>query len=319
MAPLATDAIDIHPVTDRCWDEERPGLINGSEIGSLFGVGYKTLARITAEKRDPSTFSDSDPESPLLERGNDFQEAATKRVQKLRPTWHISRNTNHYVDRKHRMAAIPDNLVEAPDRHGIGVLEIKVVASSIFKTQWPDDTPPMKHLLQLSQQMMLVPGCTWGAIGALVIGEFKYETHVYEVDRNEKAETRLRGAVAEFWQTFDRGDLPAIDFERDGDLIALMYPTATPGKVIDLTFDNAIRELLEQRESLRAGADEVEKLLKTCENEIKAKLADAEMARVNGWRVTFKSQHRKAHEVKASSFRVLRATRDEKHQQERAT
>src|SRR4249919_1498400 len=139
---MTDTSIDIHPVTERCWAEERPKLFNGSEVGSLFGVGYKTLAHVTAVKRDPS-LDDSDPENPLLQRGNDFQEAATKRVEKLRPSWHISRNTNHFVDHKHRMAAIPDNLVEAPERDGVGILEIKVVASSIFKSQWPEDTPPL--------------------------------------------------------------------------------------------------------------------------------------------------------------------------------
>ena len=308
---MGDNEIDIHPVTDACWDTERAGLINGSEIGSLFGVGYKTLARITAEKRDRS-FDDSDPDSPLLERGNDFQEAATKQVQKLRPTWRIIRNTNHYVDRKHRMAAIPDNLVEAPERPGIGILEIKVVAAPIFRTQWPDDTPPLKHLLQLEQQMMLVPGATWGAIGALVVGEFKYQAYVYEIERNLKAESRLRTAVAEFWQKFDAGDQPVIDFARDGDLIALMYPAEVPGKIIDLSTDNLIGELLERRENLRATVKDFEQRLDACETEIKSKITDAEIALVNGWRVSLKLQHRKEHMVKASSFRVLRATRHEK-------
>ena len=307
--------IDVHPVTDACFSGERFDLFNASDAGSLFGVGYKTLARITAGKRDRLLDADDAEENPLLERGNDFQEPATKRVQKLRPTWRISRNLNHYVDRKLRMAAIPDNLVEAPERDGVGALEIKVVASSIFRDRWKDDTPPLKHLLQLTQQMMLVPRCTWGAIGVLIVGEFKYETRVYEIERNKGAEMRLRTAVAEFWQKYDAGDIPQVDFERDGDLIALMYPTATPGKIIDLQTDNAIGELLERREILRTTAKDIDKRLETCENEIKAKLGDAEAALVPGWYVSLKTQHRKETVQQASSFRVLRAKRQEERKQ----
>jgi predicted phage-related endonuclease len=307
------DAIDIHPVCDACFTEERPGLFNSSDNGCLFGVGRKTLAQVTAEKRDPSL----DPyngkgDNQMLERGNDFQEPATKRVEKLRPTWRITRNKNHYVDRLNRIAAIPDNLVEAPERKGVGCLEIKVVTNTVFKKQWLNDTPPLMHLLQLTGQMMLVPNCTWGAIGALVVGEFKYETHVYEIERNRQAEIRLRTAIAEFWKKFDAGDHPAVDFERDGALIEMLNAVETPGKVIDLTRDNEIGDLLERREILRITADDVGKRLKTVEAEIKNKIGDAEIALCNDWRVSFKTISKKAYSVAASSYRQLRATRQEK-------
>ena len=90
-----------------------------------------------------------------------------------------------------------------------------------------------------------------------------------------------------------------------------MFPAEVPRKVVDLTGDNRIGELLEQEAVLRETAKDIKKQLETAQNEIKAKIGDAEIALVNGWRVTFKTQHRTEHTVKATSFRVLRAVRDE--------
>ena len=306
---MTVASLDIHPVEDKCWTEERPALLNASDIACCFGLHeHKTLAQLVLAKRGVAGL-DPDPDSALIRRGHALEDDAIDAIAKLRPTWRISRNENHYVDRAHRLAAIPDALVEDPARPGVGSLQIKVVASSIFKRKWAEESPPLGYLLQLAQEMMLIPDCTWGAIGALVIGEFSFDAHVYPVERNRGAETKLRTAAAEFWAAFDRGDQPAIDFERDGALIALMFPAEVPGKIVDLSTDNAIRDLLERRESLRDAAKEIDGRLKSYEAEIKAKIGDAEAALVPGWRLTLKTQNRSAYEVKATSFRVLRATR----------
>jgi predicted phage-related endonuclease len=310
----ADDHLNIHPITDACHGEETLTIFNASDMGSLFGVGFKSLAYVSAKKRGIVPLASDDPENPLMERGLDFEDAARKRVARKYPAWQITKCTDHYV--ADPIGAKPDNLVIDPAREGVGVLELKVTAEPIHRREWLDDTPPLKYLLQLSTQMMLVPDCTWGAIGELVVGPFTYETNVYIVERNRSAEIRLRTAVAEFWQTFDAGGEPAIDFERDGALIALMFPHEVPGKVIDLSSDNAIRDLLQRRDILKDTEKDVVKRLKECENEIKAKLGDAEGAIVPGWRVTLKTQHRKGYTVEPSSFRVLRTTR---HEQETAS
>jgi predicted phage-related endonuclease len=302
--------VDVHPVTDACWDVERPKLLNASENGCLFGVhAFTTLARLTAEKRG-LVKNDVDPEHALIRRGHALEDDTLDEVRKLRPTWRITPGTKHYVDRKDRLGAIPDAIVEAPERQGLGVLQAKVVSRPVFRRQWPDETPPLSYLLQLAQEMMLV-GAEWGAIGALVIGDFSFDAHVFEVTRDHKAEGRLREAAAKFWRAFDAGDIPTVDFERDGDLIALLYPAEVTGKIVDLTTDNVIGELLERRQILKDTEKDICSRLEATEAEIKAKLGDAERALVPGWHVTLKLQHRKAHHVKASSFRMLRASREQ--------
>jgi len=311
-----TTQIDIHPVTDECHGPESLTILNASEMGSLFGVGIKTLGHVTGRKRGIVKSDPDDVENPLLERGLDLEDVIRKRVQRLRPTWRITKCTDHYVDRVNRIGAKPDNLVIDPARDGVGVLESKVVTRRNHEREWLTNVPPLKFLLQLSTQMMLVPDCTWGAIAALKIGEFSYETILYTTERDHGAEIRLRTAAADYWRVFDAGDLPVIDFERDAELIRLMYPDEVPGKVIDLSGDNYIQDLLQRREILKGTADDVAKRLKACETEIRAKLGDAESAIVPGWRVTLRTQHRKEYTVEANSFRVLRTTR---HEQEIAS
>ena len=304
-------AIETHPIGDPAeWLERRRSYLNASEIAAKFGLhDYMTLAQLTAHKRGLAGL-DADPESALIRRGHALEDDAKDEIQKLRPTWFISHNEHHYIDPVARIACTPDFLVSDPAREGIGALQVKVVSAPVFRRKWIDATPPLGYVLQVATEMMLTPACTWGAIGALVIGDFQFEAHVFEVDRNKQAEIRLRTAAAEFWHAFDRGDIPTIDFERDGALIALMYPNEVPGKVVDLSTDNSVGDLLERREILKATEKDVQTRLKQTETEIRSKLGDAEAALVPGWRVTLKTQHRAGYQVAPTSFRVLRAARD---------
>ena len=199
--------IDIHPVCDRCWTEERPKLLNASTRSCEFGAhDFLTLAALVDQMRGGGGHG-PDPESPLIVRGHALEDDALDEIQKKRPTWRISLNTNHYVDWKNRLAATPDAKVIDPARVGIGLLQIKIVSRPIFKKKWLDgESPPLGYLLQLTQEMMLVPHCTWGAIGVLVIGDFTFEAHVYPVERDRHAETKMLASAAKFWVAFDRGD-----------------------------------------------------------------------------------------------------------------
>jgi predicted phage-related endonuclease len=300
--------VDIFAV-DKDWHARRQLYLNASEIACLFGAHkYLTLATMVARKRDFPFTREKKNDSPLLRRGNALEPVAAAEIAKLQPTWTITKCEHQYVDRDLRIAATPDFLVADPNRSGVGVLQIKVVASSIWRREY-EDAPPLGHLLQLSTEMMLTPDATWGALGVLVIGDFAFEAALYPVDRNDVAEDRLREAAKEFWRVFDSGDQPALDFARDGALIAAMYPKEEPGKVLNLSGDNRIAELLDRRERLRGDRKIIEADIEACDNEIKAKLGDASVAIVPGWKVTFKLQHRDAYEVAAQSFRVLRTTR----------
>ena len=115
-------------------------------------------------------------------------------------------------------------------------------------------------------------------------------------------------AVADFWTAVDFGDVPAPDFSKDAELIAALSPEPIEGKRIDLTGDNMLPGLLAERANLKArsGADLAR--IAEIEAEIKFKMGDAEIATIDGFALSFKTQTRKPSFVKASTSRVLRIT-----------
>jgi predicted phage-related endonuclease len=299
--------VDIHPVTPQCWEAERPLNLNASEIAATFGVhSHMTLAQLVAGKRGLKGLG-PDPQSPLILRGNAFESVALQECLKRNPTWQAALNVNHYIHGKLRIACTPDALATDPARPGVGVIQIKTKGRAIFKRDWSDG-PPAETCLQTAQEMLLV-NATWGAVVVAVFGDFTWQTHVFMVERNPAQEADLLETASKFWSAFDAGDHPVVDFERDGKLIALMYPQEKPGLVADLSGDNAVRELLERHEALKSAKKDVEGQLTGCESEIKLKLGDAERALVPGWNVSWKLQHRKAYSVAASQSRPLRVTR----------
>jgi predicted phage-related endonuclease len=81
--------------------------------------------------------------------------------------------------------------------------------------------------------------------------------------------------------------------------------------MLDLTTDNLLPSLLDERAALKAGIDANQKRLKEIDAEIASKLAGSEEAITSGWKITHKIQIRKEHVVKETVFTVLRATRIE--------
>lgn len=301
-------AIEIRPITDRAtWLDWRRQNVNASEIAACFGLHpYLTLAQLVALKRGLDV--GPNPDNALLRRGNALEDDAADEVRKQRPSWNITKCNNYYVDHKHRTGSTPDFIAIDPARDGFAVVQIKIVAEPVYRRDYQHGTPPYHVILQTAAEM-LVTDAAWGAIAALEIGDYSFNLHLFPIERHRDAEARLIAAVTEFWRAFDADEQPIIDYERDGKLIALLYPAEVPGKIADLSGDNSIVQLLETREVLRETAADISKRLEATETEIKSKLRDAEAAIVPGWRLSFKVQRRKSYEVAATSFRVLRCAR----------
>ena len=290
------------------WMALRKRDVTASTIAALWGMHpYETLAGLHALK---SGVEFPKPvESSVMRRGRALERVvADEEVARLHPEWKITKASDYWRDPQRRIGATPDFYIH-DEALRFGVLQTKTVASSVYKRTWGEDQPPFWITLQLTTELMLV-GADFGMVAALVVGDFTFDIVTHFVPRHVTAEKRIREAAENFWLHVDSGVQPKIDYERDGPLLAALFPRETPGKVIDLRTDNRILQLLEERESVLGGQSVAEDRLSCINTEIKSKMEDAEAAIVPGWRVTFKQQHRKEHTVKASSFRVLRATRD---------
>ena len=292
---------------DGSFPKERAGHVTMSRFGALVGCDpWATPGQVYAEKLGVDF---GDRNTVPMQRGKLLEPVVAAMLAKERPDLKIWKANEYIFDPVLRCGASPDYY--ATDRDGRkGDIEIKTTSKRRFDRLWSDG-PPVHYALQIAGTMWL-DDADFGLLVALIFDEFTFEIRVFDVPRHIGAEHRIRETVEKFWRDFDAGIPPKIDYERDGALIALMYPADIEGKVVDLRGDNRMPELLAEHERLTAAIKEAETAKTVVANEIKMKIGDAESALVNGWRVTLKLQTRKAHQVKESSFRVLKPTREAK-------
>jgi predicted phage-related endonuclease len=304
--------IERHIVEDGQLHPLREGDITASAVSALYGVNpWKTIAELHAEKMGIK-FPGPDPESAVIRRGHALEGVTAKETALLRREWNIVKANEYLRDPTLRLGATPDFFIHG-DPRGLGVLQTKTVGSYKFKREWQDGngeepTPPIHVILQNATEVML-SDAAFGAIGVLVVGDYAFDCYVIEIPRNKSAEHKIRVAVHSFWQALEAGEVPTVDYNRDGELVRLMYPAEVAGKVIDLRTDNRIVELCEIRECNAAIMKTAERAKAAAEVELREKLGDAEIAMVQGWRVSLKTTHRPEVLQKAVDYRVLRTSR----------
>jgi predicted phage-related endonuclease len=285
------------------WQALRAQDVTASVVAALFASHpYMTIGQLYAQKKQltPPVVTNA-----AMRRGNRLENLVAEEVSELHPNWAIIKARSYFHDPDLRLGATPDFFISPDSEDKRGVLQVKTAGVSAFKRHWSEG-PPLWVLLQLAVEMHLT-GAQWGMIAVMPVGEwsdFSVETHL--IERHQGVIDRIIEATGAFWHAFDHDATPTIDYERDNELISLLYPRETPGRVLDLSHDNRMRELLVQRQKVCEELKDAERLCGKLENEIKDKIGDAERVLVPGWKVTFKLQHRKAHTVKEASFRRLR-------------
>lgn len=301
------------PIVDRdSWLAMRRQDVTASTVAALFGElhPYQTIASLHAEKSGLD-LPGPDPESSVIRRGNALETVVAAEVGKQRPEWRIVKNNEYLRDPHARLGATPDFWIEG-DPRGRGILECKTVGHSQFKKKWlvgETPTPPLWIILQTLTGAML-GDAAFAAIGVLIVGDYVFDAHVIEISRHAATEHKIRIATKYFWEALEAGQMPELDYERDADFVRLMYPHTAEGKVADLRGDNRIIELLENRELQASIEKEAKTRRAEAETELRSKIGNAEIAMVDGWRVSLKSQTIQAHNVRESNFRVLRTSRE---------
>jgi predicted phage-related endonuclease len=197
------------------------------------------------------------------------------------------------------LGATPDSINAAGEP-----VEIKCVARSVFDAEW-DGEPPLHYQLQaLTQAILLDAPRAW--LAAFLVNDWRAELRTFELPRHPEAEERIVAKAAEFWARVARRDPPAAVYGRDSEALTALYPREEPGKVIDLSGDNLLPGMLDERATLKAEIKAAEARCGEIDDEIKSKLGDAETALLQGWKLTWKQQHRREVVIPAKSFRVLR-------------
>ena len=137
------------------WLEWRKADVTASRVAALFGQHpYETALHLYLEKCGVE-FAQPDRDNRILRRGRWLEPAVAVAVGEKRPEWKIEAPKLYLRDPDLRLGATPDFYIH-DDPRGLGVLQCKTVAPSVFERDWDSGREvPFWILLQIITEMML--------------------------------------------------------------------------------------------------------------------------------------------------------------------
>ena len=302
--------IETRRITSRDeWLAWRQADVTASDVAPVLGLHpTRTAMRVWAEK---TGLISPEPQTEFLEYRLALEAAAIDWLKMKRPRWTIRRGGVYVRDPDLRLGATPDAMAVDPDRPGIGIIECKSVVRHVFERDWQQRDgiaeAPIFHQLQALTGAMLT-GASWAMVVALILDNAGTGgLALAPMDRHEGAESRIRDGVARFWALTEAGHSPPISYERDTDVLAALFPKALIKEPpLDLSQDNRLPDILQERKNAKAMIRSAEKKCKTIDAEIMEKMTTHECGTLPGYRIFWKTQRRKEHIVPEWEGRVLR-------------
>lgn len=299
---MTVEQLDVKGDRDK-WLALRQRDVTASVAGSLLGVHpYMTAYGLWALKS--GRFSEDPEETAPMRRGRLLEPVAVEVLREDHPEWIFEPYPHgfYYREPESRIGCTPDLLVR--DQLGRrGSIQIKTVEPSIFRRAWKDDdgeiAPPLWVVVQAIVEAYLTK-VEWVAVAPMVVG-FGLEVPLIQVPIHAGIVDRLKSEVAAFWRAVETGTAPDPDYARDGRLLEKLFDPSA--EIIDLSQDNALPALADERATLSASKNRAEERLKTIKGEFMAKLGSAAAGRLaDGRLVTAKRINRKAYSVEPSSY-----------------
>lgn len=303
MSDIAPHLTWTRHATRTDWLKDRPTGIGCSELAAILGRDpYKTPLSVWRSKVQPD-LDDDGPKPWRFRRGHhmesllaDWYEETTGRAVADPGPYTIVRRSDYPL-----LYATVDRLIEAPERDGYGVLEIKT-ANAFRKSEW-DDGAPLGYRFQLQGQMYVTLS-EWGS----VVADYGAEEPAYwDYDALPNFD-RVRRAIDRFWKYVEDQEPPPA-MAQDTGLIKEMYPEEEKGLTIHLPemVEAWAIQLDSLEEQQKAGAARIDAL----KNGIALAMENAETGVLpSGRRVTYKTTNRKSYTVEAAKYRVLRLAKD---------
>lgn len=292
------------PIVDRQqWLAWRKFDITASVVGAVFNLHpYVSPLRLFVDKQGLVELPEQADSGPMR-RGRILESAVAAAVAEQRPDWRLEKCTEYFRDDDVGLAATPDFFIHG-DPRGLGILQAKTAAPSVFEREWRDDQPPMWITLQATVEMMLT-GAAFGAVACLVVDPFKLPCPIFDIPRHAAAENKITTGVAQFWKDIEAGREPGADYGLDRELLKTLMPQEDPSVSVDLSGDNEVIAGLIERADLRQRIKTDTDKCEAIETMLMSRMGPAAVAKVPDFSVTWKVQHRKGYTVEPSSPRVL--------------
>jgi predicted phage-related endonuclease len=296
--------IEKHKITSRQeWLAMRSHFLTASDLAAAAGVDqYKPPLSLYAEKTGLTVTHENAP----MVRGRYLEHAAFAALKERLPGWRLLQPATFLCDPKTRLGCTPDVLAEDEDGDLV-LIQIKAPGPASFE-RW-QGTPPVGYQLQTLCEAMLT-GAARGILAAFVVDSYSAELHLFDIARHPEAEKKIVEIAREFWDNIAAGRRPAPDYTRDAETIAAMFPPDPDVPApLDLSADNRIYSLLEERARLKAEEKAAVDQCKALDSELVDKLQGATVAIAGEWKITRKMQHRDERLQPASDFPVMHVTR----------
>jgi predicted phage-related endonuclease len=282
-------------VSTGAWLDWRREDITASRLPALFGLNPYLSREQLADIMRGSTGAGtgSVPDSPAMRRGRILEPAVAAALAEERPELPplVKATTYHRVP-EWRLGCTPDYWCGDE-----GLVQCKTVSPQQWQA-WHGKVPT-GYVIQTLCEMM-VTGRRWGLLAVLEVSP-SYPLHIAAVPRHEKAERSILNAVAAWWRAFDAGELPGTAAGA-----AELEAAFDDGSWIDLSADNALPGILDERAALKATTSDAERRLKELDYEIKNRMGRASRGWLPGWDISFGTQHRREVLIPAKDMRVLR-------------
>lgn len=277
------------------WLSWRDGLLTASRISALFDSHpYITRAQLVAEMSGQSFGSNA-----AMRRGRVLEPAVAAAIAEDRPEWSLRKATTFHMLPDYRIGATPDYFADT--EAGLLNVQCKTVNHDTWE-KWRG-RPPLGYLLQVACENLCADAAA-GVLAVMVVTS-TCPLFLFDVPRHEAAEKRILDAATEFWREWDKREPPGPASA------AGLAELLEDGSHRDLSADNMLPELLDERYRLSQDTGAANRRLKTLDHEIKNRMGPARTGWLPGWYIQYPTYHRKEYTVAASDYRRLDIRKEE--------
>lgn len=275
--------------------------IGASDVSTIMGLNkYKTPFKLFMEKLAVKRGHVEDYDNESMFWGRKLESQIAEGICELRGL-RGTKCTNIYVHEEYDfLTCTPDFFID-----DFYPFQIKN-ASEFSKGDYEDGAiADHAHVQVLAECEVL--GAPYGYVGALIGGN----KHRFEkVEADKLTASKILEQCAEFWRCVETETPPPLQ-AGDSELMSELHPVSSD-TVITLgdEYIKAAKNIVDAKRRIQ----EEEDIVKTSQAYLKQAMGDAAVARVGGWKVVWKTHHRKAYEVEEGSYRKfeLKEARDGK-------
>lgn len=294
-------AVKLDFQTLEAWREARNATIGGSDAPAILGFGGKNMSAFTLYNLKAGLIlPDDDTENEVLEWGRRFEAPVIDAYEEKTGRKIIRHGIHLFRSPIYPISVSLDGEIAADATRGPGVLEVKT--TTVYSEKDLQEEIPIQWQIQI-QHAMAVMGCKWGSLAVLMQLSRKFRYH--DIERNDEFIQMLLEKEIAFVKRIEANDPPELDgSESAGDALKKLFPRDS-GETIDLP--EAALDWDRKHQQAKLEQKRWKDIEEEYGNKLRAAIGEATFGRLaDGYKYSWKRQHRDSYVVQASDFRVLR-------------